>query len=58
MAPSPQANDTSYIDDRDPRFSYTGTWRLAGSVNELDFTSHGSGVAGSTAVLTFNGMVP
>jgi len=52
----PQMNATSSIvDDRDPRFTYTGEWVLGGSSSELDSTTHGSNVTGSTAVLTFNG---
>jgi len=46
---------SSIVDDRDPRFTYTGEWVLGGSSSELDSTTHGSNVTGSTAVLTFNG---
>jgi hypothetical protein len=58
MAAPPQTNATSSIvDDRDPRFTYSEGWILAGSSSELDSTAHGSNITGSTAVLTFNGMI-
>lgn len=48
---------SSIVDDRDPRFSYSSGWILGGVESEVDSTTHGSDVNGSTAFLTFNGAV-
>ena len=47
----------SLVDDRDARFTYSDGWYIGGSGSEVDSTTHGSNVSGSTAVLTFNGMI-
>lgn len=46
---------SSIVDDRDPRFTYSSGWILAGVEAEVDSTTHGSNVSHSTAVLTFHG---
>jgi hypothetical protein len=47
---------TSYfVDDRDPRIKYTGTWRLSGSQVDFQHTSQASSSKGDSFSFTFEG---
>ncbi|KAG5645138.1 hypothetical protein DXG03_006855 [Asterophora parasitica] len=43
------------IDDSSPQISYTGTWKLGGTAEDYNFTTHGSAVKGSQVTITFTG---
>ena len=43
------------VDDSDTSVFYEGTWEEAGTTGELDSTTHGATVGGSTATFVFNG---